>query len=264
MRSGMTVTDDRSRAPIQIGGGDTAQPRNLAKRIDLIRRHCRLAGSAVLDAGCGEGEFVMAMLKHGAAATGVEYEREKVAAFRARYPDSESDRVRQGDAQDLEFSDNSFDLVLVNEVLEHIPDQARALAELRRVLRPSGRLVLFAPNRLFPFETHGVYVRRTGRRLPHYTPLIPYIPVSMGDRLFRYWARNYWPWELRRILRGAGFEIIAKAYVWQTFENISGDQPGALTVVAPALRRVAGWLEQAPGARAFGASQMVVAQLPSR
>jgi ubiquinone/menaquinone biosynthesis C-methylase UbiE len=247
-------------AAIEVSGGDTGQPRNLAKRLDLIRRYCRLAGTAVLDCGCGEGDYVIAMLKHGADARGVEYERKKVAAFKARFPDSDSDRVRHGDIQRLQFSDNSFDLVLLNEVLEHIPNQARALAQIRRVLKPPGKLVLFAPNRLYPFETHGVYITGSDRRLPHYTPFIPYIPVSVGGRFFRYWARNYWPRELRRLIRDAGFDIIAKTYMWQTFEDISGNQPRMLTLLAPALRRVATLLEKTPGARAFGASQIVVAQ----
>jgi ubiquinone/menaquinone biosynthesis C-methylase UbiE len=47
---------------------------------------------------------------------------------------------RQADAQDLSFPDASFDAVLANHMLYHVPDRPRALSELRRVLRPGGRL----------------------------------------------------------------------------------------------------------------------------
>jgi len=44
--------------------------------------------------------------------------------------------------------------------------------------------------RLYPFETHGVFWCGTGRRVPHTIPGIPWIPLSLGTRLFDYWARN--------------------------------------------------------------------------
>ena len=57
------------------------------------------------------------------------------------------------------FKAGVFDLVLSNEVIEHVVDDRQALAESARVMRPGGRLALFCPNRGYPFETHGIYVR---------------------------------------------------------------------------------------------------------
>src|SRR4051812_45501937 len=56
----------------------------------------------------------------------------------------------------LRFEDQSFDGVLLNEVLEHIADEAASSSEIRRVLRPYGFLAAISPNRWFPFEGHGM------------------------------------------------------------------------------------------------------------
>jgi SAM-dependent methyltransferase len=244
---------------IEIGGGETAEPFNLANRLAIIRRYVRLQGARVLDCGCGEGAYVAAMAELGADVLGVEYQPAKVAAFGRRRP--ASGRVQQGDVQHLDLPDDSFDVVLMNEVLEHVPDDVEALREVRRVLRPGGRFVLFAPNRLYPFETHGV-LRRDGEEVPYAVPFIPYIPLPIGRRLFVYPARNYWPWVLRSMVRRAGFNVVGTDFVWQTFEGISKRRPAWLASRAGALRDIAQRLGRIPLLRAFGASQVIVSEVP--
>ena len=90
------------------------------------------------------------------------------------------DRVQEGNLEAIPFPDDAFDLALLNEVLEHVPDEPKVLAEIRRVSRPGGRLVVFSPNRWFPFETHGVVSKSSGRMLPPSVPLIPIPPVVCG------------------------------------------------------------------------------------
>jgi ubiquinone/menaquinone biosynthesis C-methylase UbiE len=244
--------------PIAVAGGDTATPLNLAKRLRVIEPHLQ-PGAMVLDAGCGEGDYVVALReRYGATAYGIEYLEHKVAAFAAAHPGS--DWVRRGDLQALPYPDETFDLVLLNEVLEHIPDDAAALAEVHRVMKPGATLIVFSPNRLYPFESHGVYSRRSDARIPPYVPFIPYVPLRVGKKVFRYWARNYWPAELARLLRDARFEPVRRTYVWQTFENISGSQPKLISRFRGVLRAVAGGLEKTPLLRAFGVSQVLVAR----
>jgi SAM-dependent methyltransferase len=237
-------------------GGDTAAPRNLAKRLDLLAallpplRELRL-----LDAGCGAGEYVRALVARGVDAQGVEYDEAKLAGLDADL----IGRVRRGDLTGTGFADACFDAVLLNEVLEHVPDDAAGLRELHRVLRPGGRLVVFSPNRWHPFETHGVYALRSGRRIPHTVPFVPWVPLALGRRLFRYWARNYWPGELRGLLRGAGFRVERAGYLWPTFENISGRQPAWMRPLRPLLRGASAIGERTPGLRVLGASQWILA-----
>ncbi|MBW2494349.1 MAG: class I SAM-dependent methyltransferase [Deltaproteobacteria bacterium] len=244
---------------VQAAGGDTGTPLNLQKRLDWISAVAGpLDGKRAIDCGCGAGEYVRALTALGADTWGIEYSAEKVdeAKRLGGLPDG---RVAVGDIEALDFPDAHFDLALVNEVLEHVPNEELGIREVHRVLKPGGVAVIFSPNRLYPFETHGVSLR-SGAKVPHYTPLVPWVPVRFG--LFEYWARNYWPWELRALVRAGGFTIERCAYVWQTFENISGNQPRWIRALRPLLRAIAHALEATPGLRAFGGSQLIVARKP--
>ncbi|MDR1146325.1 MAG: class I SAM-dependent methyltransferase [Verrucomicrobiales bacterium] len=142
---------------IKIAGGDTATPRNLEKRLAAIAPWLH-SGAAFLDCGCGCGEYVRALReRHAVNAQGVEYLADKVA--QAKADPRVADHVRQGDIERLPFPDGSFDTALLNEVLEHVPDENAALTEIRRVLKPSGVLIIFSPNRWYPFETHGTFLK---------------------------------------------------------------------------------------------------------
>jgi SAM-dependent methyltransferase len=243
-------------------GGDTATPLNLRKRLDLVEALLPpLAGLRVLDVGCGGGEYVQALLARGADARGLEPEEQKLASA-GRLPGEVSRRIVAGDAGRAPFATGSFDALLANEMLEHVPDDAAALGEMWRLLRPGGRLVLLSPNRLHPFETHGVFARGSGRRLSHALPGVPWIPLPLGRRFLRYWARNYWPWELRRRVADAGFRTLRSGYLWQTFENISGRQPGWVGALRPLLRGASAIAERAPVLRVLGASQWLLALKP--
>lgn len=247
-----------SYGPISIAGGDTAKPANLAVRIDAIRRYVPLMGSRVLDAGCGAGEYVQALAECGADVRGVEYLAHKVREWATRQGDD--GRVSEGDLASLPFAEHTFDVVLLNEVLEHVPNESLVLIELRRVLKPGGVLLVFSPNRRYPFETHGID-RKQARVPPIRTLFFPWLPVAVLRRLgYTPWARNYWPGELQSLLAAHGFLVVAHDYVWQTFENISGRQPPLMRRVAPALRRLSSLGQRIPLVRSLGASQLIVAR----
>ena len=246
---------------IKIAGGDTATPVSLAKRINLIAQVCDLTKVKLLDCGCGAGEYVFALRdRYGADAWGVEFLEEKVA--KAKINGRHAAYVKRGDLQKLDEPDSGFDVVLLNEVLEHVPDDFKALREVYRVLKPGGRVIVFSPNRLFPFETHGVRLRGGGIRLSPAVPFIPYVPLALGNLFLDYWARNYWPHELRRMVRRAGFSIQTLKFIWQTFENISGKQPGLIRRFKPIFRTIAACCESTPVLRQMGVSQVIVAEKP--
>jgi SAM-dependent methyltransferase len=258
----LDATDAGSRGggwEIAAEGGDTATPLNLGKRMELLEALLPdLAGLRLLDAGCGGGEYVRALVARGADTYGIECTEDKLECARS-LPASLARRISCGDIQRTEFDSGRFDAVLLNEVLEHVPDDTAALREMHRLLRPDGSLVVFSPNRLHPFETHGVFALRSGRRISHATPFVPWIPLFLGRRLFRYWARNYWPAELRTLLRQSGFRVERWGFVWPTFENISGRQPAWMRPLRPLLRGASAIAERAPALRGLGASQWILA-----
>lgn len=251
------MNQDGRYVSIEPEGGDTGTPLNLQKRLTLILRYIDIQDKKFIDCGCGTGDYVLALGSLGAEAWGIEYSKEKVSQFRNRK--SHQDRVFVGDVQKIAFPDSSFDIAMLNEALEHIPNDVLALKEIYRILKPGGILIVFSPNRFYPFETHGVFLKGSTRRLPPYCPFVPYVPLAVGQKVFRYWARNYWPGELRGLITKVGFLITHTDYIWQTFENISGHQPFLITILKPLLRRLCSFLERLPLVKTFGVSQLVIA-----
>ena len=100
-------------------------------------------GSRVLDVGCGTGDFlrVVAGLIAPGQAIGIDLSELLIAeATRRNSVDDDNVSFRVADAYELPFPDGSFDCVLANQVLLHLAEPWRAVAEMRRVLAPAGRL----------------------------------------------------------------------------------------------------------------------------
>jgi SAM-dependent methyltransferase len=103
------------------------------------------AGKRVLDAGCGLGYGIEILSSAGAAEViGLDLNAEAVEEARRRINGAGS--IQQGDIQGLDFGDDSFDLVVCFETIEHVEEAPAALAEFHRVLRPGGVLLLSSPN----------------------------------------------------------------------------------------------------------------------
>jgi SAM-dependent methyltransferase len=101
-------------------------------------------GKRILDIACGEGYGSAALLKAGAASLiGVDVSPEACEHARRKYGVD----ARVGDAQNIPLPDDSVDLIVSFETIEHVPDPARFLDECVRVLAPGGVLVVSTPNR---------------------------------------------------------------------------------------------------------------------
>lgn len=91
----------------------------------------------VLDLGCGSGRYVSALHKRVPSVT--YFGLDLSSGMLARH--SQPGRLAQADAQSLPFADHSFDVVMANHMLYHVPDINRAIGEIRRVLKPDGTVV---------------------------------------------------------------------------------------------------------------------------
>lgn len=107
------------------------------------------AGHSVLDLGCGPGTDLDALAQAVApagAVIGVDLDEKMVAAARERTAGRSVVEVRHGDVHDLPLADDSADRARTDRVLQHVADPLAALGEIRRVLRPGGRLVMGEPD----------------------------------------------------------------------------------------------------------------------
>src|SRR5258708_703770 len=128
----------------------------------FIRQYVELRAKRIVDVGCGLGMYVQQFRQFSDDVYGVDIAPDKIARASEWLPN-----LRVSPAEELPFDDESFDIILLNEVIEHVDDDRRAINEAFRVLAPGGHIVVYAPNRLYPFETHGY------RRLGAYTTMWP-------------------------------------------------------------------------------------------
>ena len=139
----------------------------------------------ILDVGCGTGANLLMLSQYGDA-EGVDISEDALAFCRERG----LEKVKLGAGEELPYDDGTFDLVTALDVVEHMDDDLAGLREMRRVLRPGGRVLLFVPTFMFLWGVQDdVSNHRRRYRLP----------------------------ELQRVLEQAGFEIERMTYANITF-----------------------------------------------
>ncbi|QIX61416.1 class I SAM-dependent methyltransferase [Hymenobacter sp. BT18] len=105
----------------------------------------------ILEIGCSGGPLLLALKAAGYQhLTGIDVSDKAIAVAQARG----FEQVMVMDGARLDFADNSFDLVVASDVLEHIEDEEAALREWCRVLRPGGRIIVFVPAYQFLWSRH--------------------------------------------------------------------------------------------------------------
>ncbi len=104
-------------------------------------------GLKVLDVACGEGYGSSLLARSAASVSGVDISVEAVAHAQAEYGGVQNLSFIRASAADLPFEDASFDAVISFETLEHLFEQDQMLAQIRRVLKPGGFLIISSPNK---------------------------------------------------------------------------------------------------------------------
>ncbi|HTX79335.1 MAG TPA: class I SAM-dependent methyltransferase [Longilinea sp.] len=218
------------------------------RRLAMIRQAAgeRLNGS-ILEDGCGVGQYLKRLAVDAKLAIGLEIELPR--AFEAH---ALGTNVVGGAGEHLPFADTSFDLVLSHEVLEHVQDDKQSAWEIVRVLKPGGRLVLFVPNRGYPFETHGIYWRGTyyfGNK-----PLVNWLPRPLRNRLAPH-VRIYARGDLEKLFDELPVRIVERTIIFGAYDNIIVRFPG----LGKILRAVLQFMERTP-LRFFGLSHFWVVE----
>ena len=217
------------------------------RRLALIQRFVPLDNRWVLDVGCGIGTYVRKFREFSAHAFGVDVDVDRVVEGSRTIP-----LLQVAESEHLPFTDHAFDVVVLNEVIEHVADDAQSIAECVRVLRPAGRVVIFAPNRLYLFETHGIYLGK--RYVFRLIPFVNWLPDPIRRR-FAPHVRAYTWSGIRRLFDGAPARIVHHSYVYPGFDNIVARRRRLGRI----LRILFYFLEGTP-LRQFGLSHFVVAE----
>jgi SAM-dependent methyltransferase len=140
-------------------------------------------GRRVLDVGCGNGYVLSRFAREGARTTGIDLTRRAVELSSRRFelmglPGA----FTVGSAEDLPFPDEAFDGVTSMGVLHHTPDTPRAIAEVRRVLRPGGRLiVMFYHRNSAVYRRFQLRARLSGRPLQDFVNEVDGVGNPKGD-----------------------------------------------------------------------------------
>ncbi|MGB2623245.1 MAG: methyltransferase domain-containing protein [Candidatus Acidiferrum sp.] len=171
-----------------------------------------VVGKQILEVACGRGGFSNELARAGARVIGCDFSFEAVRMADARLH-SANERASSGfvlgDAQNLPFVDNSFDLVISCETIEHVPDASKALREMLRVCRPEGKLFLTTPNYANFMGLYEIY-----SWFRH--------PARKDDQPF---DRRQWFLQIRRLVRSAGWVILWTDGTVHQFPFLPGHNP---------------------------------------
>jgi SAM-dependent methyltransferase len=176
---------------------------------------------------------------------GLEYDFERTITAHQN-----SSHIVNAAGENLPFSSGHFDLVLSHEVIEHVRDDRAAVIEMIRVLKPGGRIIVFSPNRGYPFETHGIYWR--GRYQFGNIPFVNWLPSVLRDRLAPH-VRVYTIRDMLDLFANLPVRMVSKTVIFGAYDNIIARFGGFGRVMRSLLQ----FLERTP-LRFFGLSHFWV------
>ena len=178
-------------------------------RIATIRALQPRKGMRILDLAAGTGTSSAALAKHGAHITAADFSDGMLAEGRKRHADNPLIDFVWADAMNLPFADDTFDAATISYGLRNVQHPKQALAEMRRVVKPGGRVVIAefstppSPLVRVPYQQYGRHV------LPRIAGLIN--RSAAGAYHYLNESIEQWPTqtELAHWLREAGFERVA-------------------------------------------------------
>ncbi len=187
------------------------------RRLNMVRQWAPLDGAHILDNGCGLGTWLHAFRAYSNHCFGLEVEHDR--AVQAQQTGA---GVAVGVGETLPFGPSTFDFVFSNEVIEHVDDDGLYAAEMVRVTKPGGRMLIFCPNRWYPVEQHGVYWR--GQYHFGNKPLVNYLPDPLRNRLAPH-VRAYTKQGLLRLFAGLPVRVVHHGRIFGGYDNIENRLP---------------------------------------
>ena len=228
------LSDDRQKAA-QRGEPSYVWRAGQERRLAMVREYgANSVRGKLLVNGCGVGEYLARLAHEAELAVGLDIEFPRLLEAKKK-----NEHLVCAAGEHLPFRSGQFTAVLSNEVIEHVEDDRMAIEESARSLEEDGLLILFCPNRGYPFETHGIYWRgkyHFGNKL-----FVNYLPSSLRNRLSPH-VRVYTRGDLKKLFHGLPFKIERIETVFGAYDNIIEKQP----LLGKMLRAVLYLIEKTP------------------
>lgn len=218
------------------------------RRLRMIRHWGDIDGAKVLEAGCGVGMYASQIRRRYS----LDVEAFDVELGRIEDARRDTPHALVAAAETLPYRTDLFDVIISNEVIEHVIDDRKAVVEMVRVLKPGGRIILFCPNRWYPVEQHGHYWK--GEYHFGNTPLINYLPDRWRNKLAPH-VRTYMGRQVRALFDRLPVTIVHHSRVFGGYDNIIHRSPH----VGRWLRDFLYVLERTPF-QLFGLSHLLVVE----
>jgi len=218
------------------------------RRLDMIvcAAGQRMKGN-ILENGCGLGMYVEHLAPFGGKVFGLEFDFERAAEAGINSP-----RIFNAAGEFIPLPASTFSLILSHEVIEHVQSDRAAICEMARVLKPGGRMLIFCPNRGYPFETHGIYWKGKyyfGNKL-----FINYLPRAWRDKLAPH-VRVYSRSDMQKLFDGLPVNFIERTIIFGAYDNIIV----RFGIFGKFLRAILQFLEKTP-LKALGLSHFWVVE----
>ncbi len=201
---------------------DLSHENTITKRLEFILDTIELQkDQTVLDIGAGLGVYSNVLSKYVKKCIGIDTNEDYLK--RAKDLNKNIDLYLMP-AEELSFEDNSFDNIIMIEVLEHVHNDKKVMEEVYRVLKPGGSFIVTAPNKLFPLETHGI---RIGTKIIGSAglgfPIVPWLPHIIRKHIAN--ATVYTPFGLKNLLINQNFSISKMEFLGPNFDVLLNKFP---------------------------------------
>ena len=153
----------------------------------------KMINGKVLELGCGWGRGVEKLISAANHYTGLDKNTELIKALQAKYPEHTFKTANFPDLSD--FEDNTFDYVVTFQVIEHIQDDKKFLAEAHRVLKPGGKIILTTVNKKFSLSRNPWHVREyhtleLKNLMESYFSIVDTLGVNGKEKVWDYYEKN--------------------------------------------------------------------------
>ena len=180
------------------------------RRARLTRQRVALRDKNVLDFGCGNGAQTVEFQNEGAHITALDIDAADLSVLSDYLDENRIHTILPllYDGSIIPLDDESMDVVISYEVLEHVHDEAASLGEINRVLKKQGEFVFSVPNKWWIFETHGAHLPwLPWNRIPFFS----WLPRKIHQKYAK--ARIYRKRDIIQICEQCGLRVLDIAYI---------------------------------------------------